>query len=111
MNAEEISVESSIAETSGAESVTSRYLSLTPAVMLAAQHRSVSISEFVELLQQQGFGGKRGCRKLVHRLERLGLLSIGPGVRGDRREKSILPTPLAHQQLRGLASLLNRMFE
>lgn len=92
-----------------AESAANRYLSLTPVVLLATQHEFMSISEFVELLQQQGFGGKRGCRKLVHRLERLGLLAIGPGIRGDRREKSISPTLLAREQLRTVVELIDRV--
>lgn len=92
-------------------SAATRHLSLLPAVLLAAQHQAISISEFIDLLQQQGFGGKRGCRKLVHRLERLGLLSLGPGSRGDRREKSIVPTPMARQQLRDLIGVLDSLLK
>lgn len=104
---DELSTESVRNEAPCSDALANRFLSVTPAVMLAAQHQPISISEFVDLLQQQGFGGKRGCRKLVHRLERLGLLTIGPGARGDRREKSIAPTPKARQQLRALIAKLN----
>lgn len=107
MTVDELATESVRNGVPGSDALAIRFLSVTPAIMLAAQHQSMSISEFVDLLQQQGFGGKRGCRKLVHRLERLGLLTIGPGVRGDRREKSIAPTPKARQQLRALITRLN----
>jgi len=107
MTVDELSSGTLRSAASGENAAAIRFLSVTPAVMLAAQHQSISISEFVDLLQQQGFGGKRGCRKLVHRLERLGLLTIGPGTRGDRREKKISPTPMARQQLRNLIAKLN----
>lgn len=86
-----------------------RHISLMPSVLLVAQHDRMSISEFVDLLQSYGFGGKRGCRKLVHRLERLGLVAVGPGARGDRREKSVAPTLAARQLLQTIDELLDRI--
>jgi hypothetical protein len=66
-----------------------RHLHLTPALVLAAQHEAVSISELVMVMRLHGLGGDRACRKLIHRLHRLGLLVIEVGKRDDRREKSV----------------------
>lgn len=66
-----------------------RHLHLTPALVLAAQHETVSISELVMVMRLNGLGGDRACRKLLHRLHRLGLLVIEVGKRDDRREKSV----------------------
>lgn len=88
-----------------------KFLSLAPAIVLVARHEHISISEFVELLQSHGFGGKRSCRKLVHRLERLALITIGPGQRGDRRERSLAPTPVARELLRSVSDLLDRILD
>lgn len=76
-----------------------KLVGLAPAVLLIAQHKAISISELVHLYQQMGFGGARSCRKLIHRLERLELIEIAPGARGDRREKAVEPTPRAMQML------------
>lgn len=86
-----------------------KLVSLAPAVLLIAQHKAISISELVDLYQRMGFGGARSCRKLIHRLERLELIAIAPGVRGDRREKAVAPTPRAMQMLAELNGLLDRL--
>ncbi len=86
-----------------------KLVGLAPAVLLIAQHQAISISELVHLYQQMGFGGARSCRKLIHRLERLELIAIAPGVRGDRREKAVAPTPRAMQMLGELNGLLDRI--
>ncbi len=86
-----------------------KLVGLAPAVLLIAQHRAISISELVHLYQQMGFGGARSCRKLIHRLERLELIEIAPGVRGDRREKAVAPTQRAMQMLGELNGLLDRI--
>lgn len=86
-----------------------KFVSLTPAVLLIAQNKGISISELVHLYQQMGFGGARSCRKLIHRLERLELIDIAPGVRGDRREKAVTPTERATQMLAELNSVLDRV--
>jgi hypothetical protein len=54
-------------------------LHLTPALVLAAQNESVSISDLVMVLRLNGLGGDRACRKLIHRLHRLNFLVIGSG--------------------------------
>jgi hypothetical protein len=64
-------------------------LHLTPALVLAAQNESVSISDLVMVLRLNGLGGDRACRKLIHRLHRLNFLVIEVGKRDDRREKSV----------------------
>jgi hypothetical protein len=86
-----------------------KLVGLAPAVLLIAQHKVISISELVHLYQQMGFGGARSCRKLIHRLERLDLIEIAPGVRGDRREKAVEPTPRAMQLLGELNGLLDHI--
>lgn len=86
-----------------------KLVGLAPAVLLIAQHKAISISELVHLYQQMGFGGARSCRKLIHRLERLELIEIAPGVRGDRREKAVAPTQRAIQMLSELNDLLDRI--
>lgn len=86
-----------------------KLVGLAPAVLLIAQHPAISISELIHLYQQMGFGGARSCRKLIHRLERLELIAIAPGVRGDRREKAVAPTPRALQMLGELNGLLDRI--
>ena len=86
-----------------------KLVSLAPAVLLIAQHNAISISELVHLYQQMGFGGARSCRKLIHRLERLELIEIAPGVRGDRREKAVAPTARALQLLGELNGLLDHI--
>jgi len=88
-----------------------KFVSLAPAVLLIAQNRGISISELVHLYQQLGFGGARSCRKLIHRLERLELIDIAPGVRGDRREKAVTPTERATQMLSELSSALGRLLD
>jgi hypothetical protein len=64
-------------------------LHLTPALVLAAQNESVSISDLVMVLRLNGLGGDRACRKLIHRLHRLNFFVIEVGKRDDRREKSV----------------------
>ena len=86
-----------------------KLVGLAPAVLLIAQREAISISELVHLYQQMGFGGARSCRKLIHRLERLELIEIAPGVRGDRREKAVAPTQRAIQMLSELNGLLDRI--
>jgi hypothetical protein len=66
-----------------------RHLHLTPALVLAAQNESVSISDLVMVLRLNGLGGDRACRKLIHQLHRLNFLVIEVGTRDDRREKSV----------------------
>ena len=86
-----------------------KLVGLAPAVLLIAQHKAISISELVHLYQQMGFGGARSCRKLIHRLERLELIEVAPGVRGDRREKAVAPTPRAMQMLGDLNGFLDQI--
>ena len=86
-----------------------KLVGLAPAVLLIAQHKAISISELVHLYHQMGFGGARSCRKLIHRLERLELIEVAPGVRGDRREKAVAPTPRAMQMLGDLNGLLDQI--
>lgn len=86
-----------------------KFVSLAPAVLLIAQNKGISISELVHLYQQMGFGGARSCRKLIHRLERLELIDIASGVRGDRREKAVTPTGRATQLLAELSAVLDRV--
>jgi len=83
-----------------------KHLSVTPAVLLVAQHPAVSISELVVLLQQHGFGGARSCRKMIHRLERLELIEVVVGVRGDRREKAVQVTARSRNLLGELSTTL-----
>lgn len=68
-----------------------KHLSLTPALLIAAQHDTSSISSLVMTYRMHGLGGDRACRKLIHRLEKLNLLKIVEGSRNDRREKVGLP--------------------
>ena len=86
-----------------------KLVGLAPAVLLIAQHKAISIFELVHLYQQMGFGGARSCRKLIHRLERLELIEVAPGVRGDRREKAVAPTPRVMQMLGDLNGLLDQI--
>jgi len=86
-----------------------KYLSLTPALLIAAQHDTSSISSLVMTLRMHGLGGDRACRKLIHRLEKLNLLKIAPGSRNDRREKSVCLTDEARQLLRELQAHLQKL--
>jgi hypothetical protein len=72
-----------------------KHLSLTPALLIAAQHDTSSISSLVMTYRMHGLGGDRACRKLIHRLEKLNLLKIVEGSRNDRREKSVCLTGVA----------------
>lgn len=84
-----------------------RHLHLIPALVLAAQHESVSISELVMVLRFNGLGGDRACRKLIHRLHRLNLLVIEVGQRDDRREKSVRISTETRQVLAELRAYLD----
>lgn len=86
-----------------------KLISLAPALMLAAQHEAASISHLVMTFRIHGLGGDRACRKLLHRLERLNLLTIKTGARDDRREKSVHLTPESRSLLRQLRDLLDRL--
>jgi hypothetical protein len=84
-----------------------RHPHLIPALVLAAQHESVSISELVMVLRLNGLGGDRACRKLIHRLHRLNLLVIEVGQRDDRREKSVRISTETRQVLAELRAYLD----
>lgn len=86
-----------------------RHLHLTPALVLAAQHESVSISELVMVLRLNGLGGDRACRKLIHRLHRLNYLVIEVGQRDDRREKSVRISAETRKVLAELRAYLDSM--
>ncbi|MEY2624595.1 MAG: hypothetical protein EBT64_00035 [Gammaproteobacteria bacterium] len=86
-----------------------RHLHLTPALVLAAQHESISISELVMVLRLNGLGGDRACRKLIHRLHRLNFLVIEVGKRDDRREKSVRISPETRKILAELRAYLESM--
>jgi hypothetical protein len=86
-----------------------RHLHLTPALVLAAQHETVSISELVMVMRLNGLGGDRACRKLIHRLHRLNLLVIETGKRDDRREKSVCISADTRKLLAELRTYLESM--
>lgn len=83
-----------------------KHLNVVPAIIVVAQHPAVSVSELVALLQQHGFGGARSCRKLIHRLERLELIEVAVGVRGDRREKAVQVTSRSKGLLSEIGTML-----
>jgi hypothetical protein len=84
-------------------------LHLTPALVLAAQNESVSISDLVMVLRLNGLGGDRACRKLIHRLHRLDFLVIEVGKRDDRREKSVRISAETKKLLAELRTYLESM--
>ncbi len=86
-----------------------RYVSLAPALVIAAQHANPSISQLVMTYRLNGLGGDRACRKLIHRLHRLNLLQVDRGGRDDRREKSIRLTDEARECLRELRDHLHSL--
>ncbi len=86
-----------------------RHLHLTPALVLAAQQESVSISELVMVLRLNGLGGDWACRKLIHRLHRLNFLVIEVGTRDDRREKSVRISAETRKVLTQLRAYLDSM--
>lgn len=86
-----------------------KLISLAPALMLAAKHEATSISHLVMTYRIHGLGGDRACRKLLHRLERLNLLTIKTGERDDRREKSVHLTPESRSLLRQLRDFLQQL--
>ena len=86
-----------------------KHLSLTPALLIAAQHDTSSISSLVMTYRMHGLGGDRACRKLIHRLEKLNLLKIVAGSRNDRREKSVCLTDESRQLLRELQAQLQKL--
>ena len=86
-----------------------KHLSLTPALLIAAQHGTSSISSLVMTYRMHGLGGDRACRKLIHRLHRLNLLQVDRGGRDDRREKSIRLTDEARECLRELRDYLHSL--
>lgn len=85
-----------------------KHLSSVPALVIAAQHQGDTISSLVGALREEGLGGQRTCRKLIYRLENLGLLRIVTGDREDRREKSVTLTPAAKELLSELRDELQR---
>lgn len=86
-----------------------RHLHVIPALVLAAQNESVSISELVMVLRLNGLGGDRACRKLIHRLHRLNFLVIEMGKRDDRREKSVRTSAETRKVLAELRAHLEEM--
>ena len=86
-----------------------KHLSLTPALLIAAQHDTSSISSLVMTYRMHGLGGDRACHKLIHRLEKLNLLKIVAGSRSDRREKSVYLTDESRQLLRELQTQLQKL--
>ena len=86
-----------------------KHLSLTPALLIAAQHDTSSISSLVMTYRMHGLGGDRACHKLIHRLEKLNLLKIAAGSRNDRREKSVCLTDESRQLLRELQTQLQKL--
>lgn len=86
-----------------------KHLHFAAAVLLAAQHDSVSISELVMTYRLNGLGGDRACRKLIHRLQRFDLLAIRAGGREDRREKSVHITATSRALLDELRTQLQRL--
>ena len=86
-----------------------KHLSLTPALLIAAQHDTSSISSLVMTYRMHGLGGDRACHKLIHRLEKLNLLKIVAGSRNDRREKSVCLTDESRQLLRELQTQLQKL--
>ena len=66
-----------------------KHLSLVPALVIAAQYNGNSISTLINAFRSEGLGGYRASRKLIYRLEHLGLFTICAGGREDRREKAV----------------------
>ena len=86
-----------------------KHLNLIPALIIVARYNGESISSLIGALRAEGLGGYRACRKLIYRLENLGLLSIGLTAREDRREKSIVLTEQARATMSELQNLLSRI--
>lgn len=85
-----------------------KHLNLIPALIIIARHNGDSISSLIGTLRAEGLGGYRACRKLIYRLEKLGLLGIGVGTREDRREKSVGLTEQAQDTLRSFKEHLSQ---
>jgi DNA-binding MarR family transcriptional regulator len=85
-----------------------KHLNLIPALIIVARHNGDSISNLIDVLRAEGVGGYRACRKLIYRLEKLGLLGIGVGTREDRREKSVGLTEQAQDALRSFKEYLSQ---
>ena len=83
-----------------------KHLNLIPALLIVARHHGEPISEVIDMLRIENVGGYRACRKLIYRLEKLGLLTIGVGIREDRREKSVALTDQSREILRNLRDSL-----
>jgi hypothetical protein len=86
-----------------------KYLNLAPALLVVAIHEGSSISSLIGVFRQEGLGGYRACRKLIYRLESLGLLGIRVGSREDRREKAVVLTDQGSATLSELKGILSRL--
>jgi len=86
-----------------------KHLSLTPALLIAAQHDTSSISSLVMTFRMHGLGGSCLSQADPPRLEKLNLLKIVAGSRNDRREKSVCLTDESRQLLRELQSQLQKL--
>jgi hypothetical protein len=85
-----------------------KHLNLIPALIIVARFNGDSISSLIGALRAEGLGGYRVCRKLIYRLEKLGLLGIGVGTREDRREKSVALTEQSRDTLKNFKEYLSQ---
>jgi hypothetical protein len=86
-----------------------KHLNLVPALLVVAIHQGGSISSLIGVFREEGLGGYRACRKLIYRLESLGLLGIRTGTRDDRREKAVVLTERGVATLSELKGILSRL--
>lgn len=86
-----------------------KHLNLVPALLMVAVHQGTSISSLIGVLREEGLGGYRACRKLIYRLESLGLLGIRIDIREDRREKAVILTEQGSATLSELKDVLSRL--
>jgi len=80
-----------------------------PALLLAARHGPITVGDLVLLFRLYGFGGESACKKLVHRLSALALLTVEGGKSSDGREKLVSVTPEALRVLRDFGQLLDQL--
>lgn len=86
-----------------------KFLSIAPALVILAKHGATSIGTVVLLFRLHQLGGDSACKKLVHRLERMGLLVISSSGCADKRQKKCELTANGIALIYQLKSLLDSL--
>lgn len=86
-----------------------KFLAIAPAVVILARYGAASIGTVVLLFRLHQLGGDSACKKLVHRLERMGLLVISSSGCTDKRQKKCRLTTNGLAVIYQLKSLLDSL--